>query len=232
MAYCVKCGVELEPGAKKCPLCNTPVVLPFEQTETFDTPYPVYKQKPKLKIGKGTAMIVVGLVLLLPLLITVISNLTINHSLTWSQYVISSLLAFYVMVASIVMLKERPVLAIIVIGLDVEAFLMFINYMTNGRWFLTFALPLVAIVTVFAVVLAILCRKHLIKVPTLVSISMLVSGILCIVIEILLCVLAKKNIALLWSLYPFATMFILSIVVWVVFRSKSIVEKLKKKFFI
>lgn len=232
MAYCVKCGVELEPGAKKCPLCNTPVVLPFEQTETFDTPYPVYKQKPKLKIGKGTAMIVVGLVLLLPLLITVISNLTINHALTWSQYVISSLLAFYVMVASIVMLKERPVLAIVVIGLDIEAFLMFINYMTNGRWFLTFALPLVAVVTVFAIIIAILCRKHLIKVPTLVSVSMLFSGVLCIVIEILLCVLVKENIVLLWSLYPFATMFILSIVVWVIFRSKSIVEKLKKKFFI
>ena len=232
MAYCVKCGVELEPGAKKCPLCNTPVVLPFEQTETFDTPYPVYQQKPKLKIGKGTAMVVVGLVLLLPLLITLISNLTINHELTWSLYVISSLLTFYVMVASIVMLKEKPVLAIVVIGLDIEAFLMFINYMTHGQWFLTFALPLVAIVTVFAIVIAILCRKHLIKVPTLVSVSMLFSGVLCIVIEILLCVLAKETIVLMWSLYPFATMFILSIVVWVIFRSKSIVEKLKKKFFI
>ena len=232
MAYCVKCGVELEPRAKKCPLCNTPVVLPFEQTETFDTPYPVYKQKPKLKIGKGTAMIVVGLVLLLPLLITVISNLTINHAMTWSQYVISSLLTFYVVIASIVMLKEKPVLAIIVIGLDIEAFLMFINYMTHGQWFLTFALPLVAIVTIFSIVFAILCSKHLIKVPTLVSLTMLFSGILCILIEILLCLLIKGEIVLLWSLYPFATMFILSIVVWVVFRSKSLVEKLKKKFFI
>ena len=23
--YCVKCGVELEKGTEKCPLCNTPV---------------------------------------------------------------------------------------------------------------------------------------------------------------------------------------------------------------
>ncbi len=232
MAYCVKCGVELEPGASKCPLCNTPVVLPFEQTSTFDKPYPVFKPKPKLKIGKGTAMVVVGLILLLPLLITIISDLSINKSFTWSLYVISSLLAFYVIVASIVMLKEKPLMSIIVIGLDIASFLMFINYMTHGNWYLKFALPLVGLLSVFAVLLAVLLRKHLIKIPTLVSVSMLFVGVVCVVIEILLSLMINGKVVLLWSLYPFSTLFILSLVVWIIFRSKAIVEKLKKKFFI
>ena len=28
MAYCVRCGVELQKGLETCPLCNTEVVLP------------------------------------------------------------------------------------------------------------------------------------------------------------------------------------------------------------
>ena len=28
MSYCVNCGVELNPGARECPLCRTPVVNP------------------------------------------------------------------------------------------------------------------------------------------------------------------------------------------------------------
>ena len=30
MAYCVRCGVKLEPGSSSCPLCNTPVAAPQE----------------------------------------------------------------------------------------------------------------------------------------------------------------------------------------------------------
>jgi hypothetical protein len=232
MAYCVKCGVELEPGAKKCPLCDTPVVLPFEQTSTFDKPYPVYVQKPKFKIEKSTSMIIVGLIFLVPLLITVISDLTINKAFTWSLFVISSLLAFYVIITSIVMLGKRPVLSILVIGLDIEAFLMFINYMTHGTWFLPFALPLVAIIVAFSIILTVLFRKHVVTIPTLVAIIMLFAGILCIIIEVLLKLALGSPVVLLWSLYPFSTLLVLSIVVLIVFRNKSIVEKLKKKFFI
>ena len=232
MAYCVKCGVELEPGAKKCPLCDTPVVLPFEQTSTFDKPYPVYVQKPKFKIEKSTSMIIVGLIFLVPLLITVISDLTINKAFTWSLFVISSLLAFYVIITSMVMLGKRPVLSILVIGLDIEAFLMFINYMTHGTWFLPFALPLVAIIVAFSIVLTVLFRKHIVTVPTLIAVTMLFIGILCIAIEVLLKLALGSPVVLLWSLYPFSTLLVLSIVVLIVFRNKSIVEKLKKKFFI
>ena len=30
MSYCVNCGVELDVGAGKCPLCDTPVINPGE----------------------------------------------------------------------------------------------------------------------------------------------------------------------------------------------------------
>ena len=30
MSYCVKCGVELDEGAERCPLCGTPAWKPDE----------------------------------------------------------------------------------------------------------------------------------------------------------------------------------------------------------
>ena len=37
--YCVYCGVKLQDGAKECPLCHTPVMLP-QKAETIEkSPY-------------------------------------------------------------------------------------------------------------------------------------------------------------------------------------------------
>ena len=42
--YCVKCGVELEKGVEKCPLCNTPVPyvenLEYEEDIFYESEYP------------------------------------------------------------------------------------------------------------------------------------------------------------------------------------------------
>ena len=41
MSYCVNCGVQLDKTAKRCPLCNTPVINPSEAIDTVSkTPYP------------------------------------------------------------------------------------------------------------------------------------------------------------------------------------------------
>ena len=34
MSYCVNCGVELDPTARTCPLCQTPVVNPRQPVDT------------------------------------------------------------------------------------------------------------------------------------------------------------------------------------------------------
>ena len=52
MSYCVNCGVELEKGAKKCPLCGTEVINPNEINEERIHSYPVYSPMPKAKIKK------------------------------------------------------------------------------------------------------------------------------------------------------------------------------------
>lgn len=38
MAYCVRCGVQLAGGSKRCPLCNTPVLLPDGFIEEIERP--------------------------------------------------------------------------------------------------------------------------------------------------------------------------------------------------
>ena len=39
--YCIRCGVELEENAEKCPLCETPVPkIENEDTEIYEREYP------------------------------------------------------------------------------------------------------------------------------------------------------------------------------------------------
>ena len=66
MSYCVNCGVELEKGAKKCPLCGTKVINPREIGDEHIHSYPVYSPAPKVKIKKSTVVSLITLILLLP----------------------------------------------------------------------------------------------------------------------------------------------------------------------
>ena len=38
MSYCVKCGVELDEGAERCPLCGTPAWKPDETAPRYSRP--------------------------------------------------------------------------------------------------------------------------------------------------------------------------------------------------
>ena len=35
MSYCVNCGVELDPGAARCPLCGTPAWKPDPDAQSY-----------------------------------------------------------------------------------------------------------------------------------------------------------------------------------------------------
>ncbi|MFA6682030.1 MAG: RING finger protein [Sphaerochaeta sp.] len=66
MAYCVKCGVKLEEGARECPLCQTPVILPpgLEEGSSdplFPQPLPSQGTEGITKTSKGIIELILSL---------------------------------------------------------------------------------------------------------------------------------------------------------------------------
>jgi len=130
MAYCVRCGVELEKGLKECPLCKTEVILPDEQDSServmlFSDRMP-RRERPRMEIAPSRSFLfLVTFIILLPILVTLIVDFTVNRKITWSFYPITSLVLLWILIAYPAMLKGCTFFQIITMDLfSISVFLM------------------------------------------------------------------------------------------------------------
>lgn len=130
MAYCVRCGVELQKGIKACPLCKTEVILPEEQDPSdrvmlFSDRIP-RRVRPRMDLAPSRSfLLLVTFIILLPTLVTLIVDLTVNRTITWSFYPITSLALLWILIAYPSMLKGHTLFQIITMDLfSISIFLM------------------------------------------------------------------------------------------------------------
>lgn len=102
MAYCVRCGVKLDKGLRACPLCDTEVVLLDEgidenERAAFSSRVPrIRRPKFSMEFSKSFVFLVT-FILLIPLLVTFIVDFSMNKTITWSFYPITSLILVWVL---------------------------------------------------------------------------------------------------------------------------------------
>ena len=90
MSYCVNCGVELDDSAKKCALCNTPVINPNIPVAEADTaPFSQQAHIPNQIKAKFIAG-VVSLVMLIPNIVCILINALWFTQSYWSIYIFAT----------------------------------------------------------------------------------------------------------------------------------------------
>lgn len=233
MAYCVNCGVELAKSEKKCPLCGVEAVNPKEKGEpTGKPPYPKeLKEAPH--VNSHSLAVLLTLVFLLPMALTLTSDVSLHRQVTWSGYVAASLVLLYVLlVPPVVLRRGNPVFYLLSDFAAVLLFLLYVEKKSGGSWFLGFGMPLVlfAAAALFAVLFcAGRWKWHPLKTT---GVCIMAIGALCLVVEILLNIQFKFHAGLFWSLYPFITLFLIGTALVIISRSKKLKDKLEKRFFI
>ena len=96
--YCVKCGVELEDGVKKCPLCETPVPqLDDLEKISYESEYPkinINFYELRMKKIKKTVFLSFFSISIIPILEVFFQNMIMYHKIKWAYYTIPSILIF------------------------------------------------------------------------------------------------------------------------------------------
>ncbi len=199
--YCANCGVKLADTEKRCPLCGTEAYHPEIARPEVD---PLFPQDfvPKREISKVTVQIIVLTLFLIPILVCLYSDLYLNRTISWSAYVAFSLVIVYVCVVLPTWFKRpTPAVFVPVDFLLIELFLHYINYSTNGDWFLTFAFPVVTylglIVTATGVLLYYLKKGHMYVIGGF----FIALGLFMDIIELFIMLTFKLDFDG-WSLYP------------------------------
>ena len=199
--YCANCGVKLADTEQNCPLCGTEAYHPsIERPEVA----PLYPKDyiPKNELSKTTIHIIILTLFLIPIFVTFYSDFYLNRALTWSPFVMFAFGLLYI-IAILPSWFKKPTPAVFV-PLDffmIALYLHYINFATDGDWFLTLAFPLVTylglIVTAAAVLLYYLKKGHL----YVLGAFFIALGFYMDIIELFLMVTFKMSFDG-WSLYP------------------------------
>lgn len=230
--YCANCGVKLADSLAKCPLCGTRAYHPDLQREIADGNYPLDKYPPKPRRSL-VGPVILTVLFLLPVLIVLMCDLQISGHISWSGYVAGAVLLGYV-IAVLPSWFSKPNMVIFV-PCDFAAgavFLLYINQITNGNWFLSFALPVISgmclIVTTVVVLAKYLPKGNLYTFGG----AFMATGIFTVVTEILMNMTFSFVMRIRWSLYPLIVLVMLGGLLIFLAICRPARESLERKIFI
>jgi hypothetical protein len=137
VAYCVKCGVELERDLTSCPLCNTPVYFPEDGTEGMLKRYPerVQKAQPKhVNLVPSKAFVyLMTFILIIPIIVCLMIDIRSNRTITWSFYPAASLLLIWILMAYPALMRRYSFMKVVTIDIyAIIAFLVSLDVYSGG----------------------------------------------------------------------------------------------------
>ena len=226
--YCVKCGVELADSEKKCPLCHTPIYFPGYTPNEEERPYPRF-EKPETVNPRGIYFIL-SFAFIIASVISFVCDLNLGNGIAWSGYVIGGLALFYILfILPGWFGKYNPAIFIPIDFAAIGLFVAYINLAVGGKWFLSFAFPIIGAVAIIISVITILSYYLKRGYLYIFGGALIGAGAFCPVIETLAIITFNVK-PLTWSIYPLIALFLIGIMLIVIAIVKPFRESLCRIF--
>lgn len=230
--YCVKCGVELAESEKKCPLCGTVVYHPDIVEAAAEAPYPSYV-RPPMRVNHRGVMFLITMVYGMLAIQLIICDFSISGGWVWSLYAVGGLLLSYIIVLLPLWFRRpNPVIFVPCDFVAVALYLLFIDLVTGGDWFLSFAFPAVGIAGVIVTAVVALVRYVRRGYFFIFGGAVIACGGYLMLLEFFLNITFKLRGTFIWSIYPLVGCFLLGMALIIIGISKPLRESLSKKFFL
>lgn len=234
MSYCVKCGVELNTADEKCPLCGTRVYLPEEKHEAEFVPiFPLANSGNMPKPNKKSFLELISLIFFLPIPVLILCDVNISDGINWSGFAVGAIFVLYIiLVFPFIPKRGNAVVSILADLICTLAYLFYIEYVVGGTWFLRFAMPLTMSFWAFVMIIALFRKYTKISNLTLTGMSLLFTGIFCLIIEFLINASFGIYDSLNWSFYPALSLAVCAIIIFYINSNATLKEKIRRKLII
>ena len=166
MNNCYYCGVELEPNMKICPLCGKAANekapesehTESEQNRLLEKPYFNYADLTK-KQRRKLFWELSGIILFSGIIVTLIIDLIINRSITWSKYSVTVCLVMFFNITLISFLQRRTLLLFAGSFISTSILLLLLDiYDPNIGWAVKLGIPFLFSFYLITFILIILIR--------------------------------------------------------------------------
>ena len=230
--YCVNCGIKLADTEKKCPLCGTVPYHPDIQRNPAESLYPPDRY-PKQHMNPLSVMIIVITAFLIPMIVCLLCDLEFSGGIVWSGYVSGALtLAYVIFVLPLWFKKPNPVIFVPCDFAAAILYLLYVNVQSDGSWFLSFALPVGAVIAL--IVTAVVTLVKYVKKGYLYIFggAFMSLGFSSLLVEFLLNVTFPQMHFVLWSIYPLVALVLLGAMLIFLAICRPARESMERKFFI
>ena len=223
--YCIKCGVELEDGAKRCPLCETPVPeIKGLEEKKFVKEYPMINinlYEMKMKKVKKAIFLSFFTISIISILEVLFQNLIMYGKLEWGYYAIPSILIFdlglFVFLDSY---RMRTNLFLLLSGF-IAYFLLLDFGDEKLTWSLRLGIPIVLALYLISLIFSYVWDKHKSDRLKMLNFFIFFVGIFLLILEL---IISKK---MTWSIFSSIPLFILSIMLRYAYKSYK--EEFKRR---
>lgn len=234
MSYCVNCGVELEKGEKYCPLCHVEVLNPKAPwQEPVERPYPRYLETLVHRIDRRYFATLAGLILLIPILITFLLDILDGSGLSWSAYIVGAMaLLFIFIVFPFYFKRYHTVIFLSVNCAAILLYLLFIERMNGGHWFVGIGLPVTVAASIGIIILALLfTKKNGMTMLKKCASVLFALGLFVLVVEVIIRLNETAPFDLKWSLYALIPCAILGVAALILEHRKNVKEEIRRRLF-
>lgn len=230
--YCINCGVKLGDSEDKCPLCGTVPYHPDISRIEIEPLYP-NDRHPVTHVSKFGALIAASGIFFLLIVTSMLCDLQINGGIIWSGFVVGALLLLYETAVLPCWFKNpNPVIFVPCGFLAAGVYLLYINAVTNGDWFLSFAFPVACIfgeIVTAVVVLLKYVRRGKLYIFGGMTIAL---GALAPLVEYLIYITFDISRFVFWSVYPLISLVFIGAMLIFFAICRPARESMERKFFI
>lgn len=201
MSYCVNCGVKLEETLERCPLCNTPVINPNELLKSGAIPpFPVENGETE-KVKSKDGAIVLTVALATTALCCALLNYLIFNQNRWSIPVIGFCALAWVVFFPIIAFRQLPIYAFLIMdGFAMGGYLFMLSLLSDSKeWLLDLGFPITALVTALTIIFTFFVRNVSSSILAIALYIYLLIPVLCMGIELLICVFLSQPLMIRWS---------------------------------
>ena len=223
--YCIKCGVELEDGAKRCPLCETPVPeIKGLEEKKFVKEYSMINinlYEMKMKKVKKAVFLSFFTISIISILEVLFQNLIMYGKLEWGYYAIPSILIFdlglFVFLDSY---RMRTNLFLLLSGF--ASYFLLLDFGDKKlTWSIKRGIPIVIALYLISLVFSYVWDKHKSDRLKILNFFIFFVGIFLLILEL---IISKK---MTWSIFSSIPLFILSIMLRYAYKSYK--EEFKRR---
>lgn len=230
MSYCVNCGVKLRNSEKKCPLCSTPIINPNIKNELYEPAYPNNLEKFK-KINYKYVLKLLLTVLIIVSLITLFCDFITSKKLSWSIYVVLSIL--YLTCHLQYIFGKNIYVNHIIELIGTQMFVLIITLLNDKiDWFLKLTLPLTIIIWIYLMLCTYISKRKKSNPLRKLALSLFLSSLILVGTEIINDLFFRSQINLGWSLYAMLPIVIISIIIFIFSFNIKLIDEIKQRIFI